>query len=341
LVVRVNEVEWHETDSLAGLSPNDRNFVTKTDDDAKTTVIFGNGRNGARPPTGANNIAAVYRNGIGQPGNAKAEQINQLTTRPLGVKEVINPLFATGGADREDRDQARENAPLGILTLDRLVSVQDYADFTRTFAGIGKASATRLSDGAHEVVYVTIAGANDIPIDKNSDLYRNLTQALHSLGDPHLPIAVELREMLSLVISAKVRVLPDYAWEFVEPKVRAALLDVFSFARRDLAQDVTRSEVISVIQRVRGVAYVDLDLLVAISESEVEAEITRTTLNAGKGDDSKSFYEKLGAGVEHRVTVRSATSDPKAEFSKRLSPSQIAVLSPVLPETLVLTEVPG
>jgi hypothetical protein len=341
LVVRVNEVEWHETDSLAGLSPNDRSFVTKTDDDVNITVIFGNGRNGARPPTGANNITAVYRNGIGQPGNAKAEQINQLTTRPLGVKEVINPLPATGGADREDRDQARENAPLGILTLDRLVSVQDYADFTRTFAGIGKASATKLSDGAHEVVYVTIAGANDIPIDKNSDLYRNLTQALHSLGDPHLPIAVELREMLSLVISAKVRVLPDYAWEFVEPKVRAALLDVFSFARRDLAQDVTRSEVISVIQRVRGVAYVDLDLLVAISESEVEAEITRTTLNAGKGDDSKSFYEKLGAGVEHRITVRSATSDPKAEFSKRLSPSQIAVLSPVLPETLVLTEVPG
>ena len=339
--MRVNEVEWHETDSLAGLAPNDRQFVTKTDDDAKTTIVFGNGRNGARPPTGASNITAVYRNGIGQPGNAKTGQINQLTTRPLGVKEVINPLPATGGADREDRDQARENAPLGILALDRLVSVRDYADFTRTFAGIGKASAKKLSDGAREVVYVTIAGANDIPIDKNSDLYRNLTQALHSLGDPHLPIAVEVREMLSLVISASVRVLPDYAWEFVEPKVRAALVDAFSFARRDLAQDVTKSEVISVIQAVRGVAYVDLDLLAAISESEVEAEITRTTLTPGKGDDAKSFYERLGTGVEHRIAVGSGRSDPKAEFFKRLSPAQIAILSSVLPETLVLTEVPG
>jgi predicted phage baseplate assembly protein len=338
LVVRVNEVEWHETDSLAGLAPNDRKFVTKTDDDAKTTVVFGNGRNGARPPTGANNITAVYRNGIGQPGNAKAEQINQLTTRPLGVKEVLNPLPATGGADREDRDQTRENAPLGILALDRLVSVQDYADFTRTFAGIGKASAKKLSDGAREVVYVTIAGANDIPIDKNSDLYTNLTSALHSLGDPHLPIMVELREMLSLVISAQVSVLPDYAWEFVEPKVRSALLDAFSFARRDLGQDVTRSEVISVIQAVRGVAYVDLDLLATISQSEAEAELTRTTTDGGQGDDSQSLVSTL-ADVGRRVIVEAARAHPEAKnYSDRLTSAQIAVLSPALPETLVLME---
>ena len=283
LVVRVNEVEWHETDTLADLAADDRKFITRTDDESKTKVIFGNGREGARPPTGRENITAVYRNGIGQPGNVKAGQINQLTTRPPGVKEVINPLPATGGADREGRDQARKSAPLGILSLDRLVSLQDYADFTRTFAGISKASAITLSDGAREIVYVTIAGADDIPIDRNPDLYQNLLRALRSLGDPHLPVQVELREMLSLVMSANVRVLPDYAWEFVEPKIRAALLDAFSFEQRELARDVTKSEVISVMQGVDGVAYVDLDLLAAISESDVEAELQRTTLDAGKG----------------------------------------------------------
>jgi len=342
LVLRVNEVEWHETDTLAGLSPDDRRFITKTDDESKTTVIFGNGRHGARPPTGRENIAADYRNGIGQPGNVKAGQISQLGTRPLGVKEVINPLPSTGGADREGRDQIRKNAPVGVLALDRLVSVQDYADFTRTFAGIGKASAIKLSDGAREVVHVTIAGANDIPIDPVDDLYKNLVRALRELGDPHLPIEVELREMLSLIISANVRVLPDYAWEFVEPKIRAALLDVFSFERRDLAQDVTISEVISVIQRVRGVAYVDLDLLAAVSESAVEAELIRTTINAGKkttDGDLPSFYQSL-VSVKHRVVVEPARANFKAKkFSERIAPAQIAVLSPALPDTLVLTEV--
>jgi hypothetical protein len=342
LVLRVNEVEWHETDTLAGLSPDDRKFITKTDDEAKTTVVFGNGREGARPPTGRENITAVYRNGIGQPGNVKAGQINQLTTRPLGVKEVINPLPATGGADREGRDQARKNAPLGVLALDRLVSVQDYADFTRTFAGIGKANAVKLSDGAREVIHVTIAGANDIPIDPISDLYKNLVYALRSLGDPHLPIEVVLREMLSLIISANVGMLPDYAWEFVEPKVRAALLDAFSFERRELAQDVTKSEVIFVIQRVRGVAFVDLDLLAAVSESAVEAELIRTTINAGKkptDGDLPSFSQSL-VSVKHRVIVEPARANLQAmKFSERIAPAQIAVLLPALPETLLLTEV--
>ena len=44
-------------------------------------------------------------------GNVKAEQISLLSTRPLGVKEVINPLPASGGADRETpRPGAQERA---------------------------------------------------------------------------------------------------------------------------------------------------------------------------------------------------------------------------------------
>ncbi|PYI93753.1 MAG: putative baseplate assembly protein [Verrucomicrobia bacterium] len=342
LVLRVNEIEWHEADTLAGSSPEDRKFITKTDDESKTTVVFGNGWQGARPPTGRENITAVYRNGIGEPGNVKAGQINQLTTRPLGVKEVVNPLPATGGANREGRDQIRKNAPLGVLALDRVVSGQDYADFTRTFAGIGKASAVKLSDGAREVVHVTIAGANDIPIDPISDLYHNLGRALRELGDPHVAIEVRLREMLTLIISANVGVLPDYAWEFVEPKVRAALLDMFSFERRDLAQDVTKSEVISTIQRVPGVAFVDLELLAASSESDMEAELLKTTVNAGKGPSTvKSFSESL-TSVKCRVVVEPArVNKAPTKFSDRIAPAQIAVLSPALPETLVLTEVTG
>ena len=165
LAVRVNDVEWHEVDSLAGLAANARKFITRTDDEAKTTVVFGNGEHGARLPTGPENVKAVYRNGIGKPGNVKAGQISLLNTRPLGVKEVINPIRASGGADKEARDQARKNAPLAVMALDRLVSTPDYADFSRTFGGIGKAAAARLGNGRQQLVHVTIAGVDDIPID--------------------------------------------------------------------------------------------------------------------------------------------------------------------------------
>ncbi len=273
LKVYVNDVEWHETDTLAGLGPKDRNFVTKTDDAAKTAVIFGNGKEGSRLPTGRENIKAVYRNGIGRGGNVLAEQISILMTRPLGVKEVINPLRASGGADKESRDQARENAPLAVMALDRLVSVQDYADFTRTFAGIGKAHARRLSDGQRELLHLTIAGADDIPIDPVSDLYRNLLLALRQFGDPGLAIRVDLRELKVLTLSAKVRLAPDYLWEPVATAIRATLLDVFGFQRRALGQPALLSEVISVIQNIDGVAYVDVDAFGGIPEQTADDSV--------------------------------------------------------------------
>ncbi len=335
LEVFVNDVRWHEAKHFPGLEPNDRNYVIRIDDDGKTSVVFGDGQKGARLPTGLENIQTKYRSGIGKAGNVAAEQISLLASRPLGVKEVINPLPATGGADRESRDLARKNAPKAIKALDRLVSVQDYADFTQAFAGIGKASAVELSNGQRELVHVTIAGADDIPIEKSSDLYRNLVKALRNLGDPYYPLEVDMRELKLLVVEAKVHLLADYIWESVEPKIRAAMLEAFGFNNRELGQDVLSAEVLSVIQRIEGVAYVDLDKLGALGKEELASpnlvgevkEVTPTT---------------------HRIPVEMACfktpEEPAAEgeppVAPTLTPAQLAILSPEVPDTLILSEVP-
>lgn len=329
LEVRVNDIRWHETETLATLGADDRRFITQTDDQGKTTVIFGNGRQGARPPSGIENIKAVYRTGIGKSGNVKAEQISLLATRPLGVKSVINPLSATGGADAESRDQARRNVPLALMALDRLVSVQDYADFARTFAGIGKASATRLSDGKRQLVHLTIAGADDIPIDQNSDLYRNFLQALRQFGDLNQPIQVELRELLLLVIEARVQILPDYLWESVATQIRAALLETFSFDRRQLGQPAYLSEVIRTIQQVPGVDYVDVDSFGAIPEKDpknrgilLPSEIVKR-LDQLKNSEPSPFISANLAGKQ----------------DGSIHPAQLAYLTPAVPDTLILNRI--
>jgi hypothetical protein len=324
LVVRVNDIKWYEADSLSGLEAADRVFTTQTDDEEKMTVIFGDGRYGARLPTGIENVKAVYRNGIGKMGNVTAGQISLLVTRPLGVKGVTNPLPASGGADRDSRDQARRNAPIAVTALDRLVSVADYADFARTFAGIGKASAVRLADGRRQVVHLTIAGAGDIPIDKNSDLYRNLSQAVLQFGDPYQPVQIDIYRRKLLILSGKVRVLPDYLWEAVAPQIRASLLDTFSFDRRHLGQDVVLSEVISVIQAVRGVAYVDVDILGAIAGDASLAELTNLA-------NTLTLRPRIVANMAHIVPQ---ATDP----DEHIQPAELIYLSPDVPDTLILTE---
>lgn len=320
LEVRVNDVEWHEVDSLAGLAANERKFITRTDDEAKTTVVFGNGVHGARLPTGPENVKAVYRNGIGKPGNVKARQISLLNTRPLGVKEVINPIRASGGADKEGRDQARKNAPLAVMALDRLVSTPDYADFSRTFGGVGKAAAARLSNGRQQLVHVTIAGVDDIPIDETSDLYRNLYDALHRYGDPYLPIQLALRERLALVVSANIRVDPDYQWETLEPKVRRAVLDAFSFDNVDLAQDLLLADAIKVMQAVPGVVYVDVDVFDTISETDLLAGFTASAASV--------------LGLRDRIVI-----EPARFEQGQLLPAQLSYLSSEVPDTLILQEI--
>lgn len=349
LQLRVNDILWRETDSLAGLKPTDRLYLTKTDDNGMTTVLFGNGESGARLPTGIENVRAAYRNGIGKAGNVKAEQISQLATRPLGLKGVINPLPATGGADRENRDQARNNAPLAVMSLDRLVSVQDYADFARTFAGIGKASAVRLSDGNRQVIHVTIAGSKDIPIDEKSDLYRNLLQALHDFGDPYQPIQLAVRKLILLIIAAKVRVLPDYQWESVEPQIRAALLDAFGFERQELGQSVWLSKAVTIIQQVQGVAYVDVDLFNNVSEEAIRTTSStkekRKLLIDGAEIETEFNQDKNNLAIKldqlptepplSSVNARLAKIDPK---NRVIIPAQLAIFSPNVADTLILTE---
>jgi predicted phage baseplate assembly protein len=324
LEVRVNDVRWPEADALAWLDAYERGYQTRTNDEAKTSVIFGDGEHGARLPTGPENVKAVYRSGIGKPGNVAAEQISLLATKPLGVKSVINPLQASSGADREDRDQARRNAPLAVMSLDRLVSVQDYADFARTFAGVGKASAIRLTDGRRERVHVTIAGADDIPIDPSADLFLNLRQALHKYGDPFQEIQLATRELKLLIIAARVRLLSDYLWETVEPQIRTSLLDTFSFSRRELGQDVVSSQVIQTIQGVPGVAYVDLDVLDAVAEN---SDLT----------DLENLAETLG--LNHRIRAEMARLDPDImSIPRPIFPAQLAYLSPEITDTLILSE---
>ena len=325
LTVRVNEVEWKEADNLFVLGPTDREYITDTGDTGVTTVITGNGEHGLRVPTGTANVKAVYRSGTGQAGNVQAQQISQLATQPLGAKSVINPLAATGGADGDTRDQARRNVPIGTLALDRLVSVSDYADFARKFAGIGKASSGRLSDGRKTLVHLTIAGKDDIAIDPTTDLYQALQQALLSAGDPHQPIQIALRRLKVLVVSAGVKIQPEYKWETVAANLRATLLALYGFDNRDLGQSAFLSEAVSAVQAIAGVQYVDMRTFDSVGESVTAQQLAGLAATLGL---NSLVYSEL-AHVDPTAT------DP----SKRILPSELVILTPDIPDTLILREI--
>jgi len=261
LEVRVNDLLWHETSTLYGEAAKDHVYIARCDDDGNTTVQFGDGVTGARLPSGQNNIRAKYRKGIGLEGLVKAGQLSMLLSRPLGVKGVANPLDASGAQDPERLDDARANAPLKVLTLERVVSLVDYENFARAFGGIAKALATWTWDGRSRGVMVTVAGPNGAAVEPGSATFDNLLAAMRAAGDPFVELRVKTFRPAYFRFAGNVKVDGDFESEKVLAAVERALRESFSFAARGFGQPVMLSEMIAVIQAVPGVIAVDVDKL--------------------------------------------------------------------------------
>lgn len=285
LQLRVDNLRWDEAASLYGLDAHDQGYIIRVDDSANATLLFGDGEKGARLPTGQNNITATYRSGIGLEGQVDAGSLTLLPSKPFGVRSVINPLPASGAGDPEKMDDARRNAPLTVRTLDRIVSREDYEDFAAAFAGIGKAQAVDLWNGEQHLVHVTIGGEDGKPVGAGP-FRDNFLAALNQARDPSQRVRVDTFDLLYFDLSAKVAVDTRYLAADVFASVKTALAQTFSFAQRIFGKPVTAAEVITTIQNVAGVIYVDLDALNLTSDGvpTLKQILLANTAHVGNGE---------------------------------------------------------
>ena len=253
LEVRVNNILWTPVPDFLDSGPGERVYVTRVDDEGHTIITFGDGVTGARLPTGIDNVRARYRKGLGLAGRVVAHQLNQPMTRPLGLSGVDNPLPSEGGADPQSADSVRLNVPLTVRTLDRTVSLLDYQDYARAYAGVAKALAVPLWDAGGELVFVTVAGAAGAPIADPSIIRTALVGSVHAAGDPYSRFAIGNFIPVFFHLAAAVKVDPAYLSTGVLPRVEAALRTDFSFDSRDFAQPVSASEILATIHGVAGV----------------------------------------------------------------------------------------
>jgi predicted phage baseplate assembly protein len=313
LELRVDDVLWPLRYTPVGLGPDDRGYLLRLAEDQTASVVGLDGSRGRRFPSGSENVRARYRVGIGRPGNVDANTITLLATKPLGVVAVTNPVPATGGADPESGDDIRRNVAVPLRALDRLVSVPDYADFARAFAGIGKASADRLVVRGREEIVVTVAGVDDAPIADDSALRRNLLAALRTFGDPLIGVRVLVRERLVMRLALTVTIYADRDWAVVSAQLRAGLAAAFSFDGRELGRSVAGSEVLVAAHRVPGVRRCVISGLT--TEPPPPPPPTAPPVHPGP-----------------RLVVLPARADADGPH-----PAQLAYLAPELPEYLVLT----
>jgi predicted phage baseplate assembly protein len=256
LQILVDGERWSEVPSLHVAAPVDHVYIVRIDGSNRVTVTFGDGVTGARLPTGAGNVTAIYRVGTGLAGVLGAGRLTLPMTRPLGLRSVTNPLPTGLAADPDPLHLLRRNAPNAALALDRVVSLTDYADFARGIAGIAKASATWRLVNEEQVIELTVDGDAGQRVDKAA---RDALQtALAATGDPHQRVVITNADRVGFDVSATLFVQPDRPPGTVKATATAALLAAFGFDARDLGEQVTASEVMAAVQAVPGVVAVTL-----------------------------------------------------------------------------------
>lgn len=259
LTLLVNGVRWREVPTLYGASPNDEVYVTRVGDDAVTTVQFGDGKTGARLPSGRQNVVATYRQGLGVAGRVGAGKITTLLDRPTGVKSVANLVAADGGADPEAMDKARDAAPGTVRTFGRAVSLRDFEDTALMAGEVAKATATWVWSGERRAIHLTVAAQGGAIF--SAEGLKRLAATLLSERDPNHKLLIDNYTAVAVLIDASIIVDDRYPTADVLTAARAALLHDLAFDQRRFAQPVYLSDVFAVLQRVQGVVAVDVNSL--------------------------------------------------------------------------------
>jgi len=270
LTVMVNQVRWNEQATLLESSPTAQDFTTAEDDSGQTTITFGDGINGARPPTGKNNIHARYRKGLGTSGNLAAGGIQQLIDSLPGLQRVTNPEASLGGTDRESISQIRVNAPASLRTFGRAVSVADYAGLALSYPGVAKASASWILRDAltlqalpQPYVQLTIATANQTSLAAQIPFARQLRSFLDKRRDPNVSLRLLDFTPVYIDVAARVDVKDNYPRQATLAAALAALnpglnpdgtAGYFAFERLEFGQGIHLSTVYAVLQNVPGVS---------------------------------------------------------------------------------------
>jgi hypothetical protein len=258
LEVLVNDVRWTEVPSLFGRRPVDQVYTARLADDGTVTVQFGDGRSGGRLLSGRGNIVANYREGAGLHGRVAATALRSPLDLPVGLKSVTNPAEATGGADPESIEQARENAPTTVRTFGRAVSMRDFEDLVRTSGEVAKALATWVWNREARAVHLTIA-AQEGQLFTPADLTR-IHASLTSQRDPNHALFLDNYVQVPVVVTATVHVKANYVASKVENASRTALLAALSFDSLRFGQPLDLSQIYAVLHQVDGVSFVDIDV---------------------------------------------------------------------------------
>jgi hypothetical protein len=195
---------------------------------------------------------------------------NVLTPTP-GLKGMRNPLPPTGGALADSPTRLRQLGPSSVLTLDRVVSIDDFAVVAETAGGVTQAVSSFAFDPVSQRPVATIWVAGD------SGAAASATAALAGAGAAMRNVRVLTATPVTVTLSVNYLRDSRYADATVQAALITALVDpdtgLLGANVLGIGQVVYDSQITAACLAVAGVAAVQSILFAPESTSRFAPEI--------------------------------------------------------------------
>ena len=239
LSIAVDGVYWTEVATFYDQPSDARVFVVSRSTDGKSGVRFGDGLNGARLPTGSA-VLATYRYGAGA-ASPPVGRLTTILTPQQNLTSISNPVAVWGGADAQQPEDVRRNAPASVLTFGRAISADDYETVAALAPGVDRARAYWTWDAVHQRSLVKVYVGDD------AGAAASARSALAGAEDPNRPVVVAQAMPLELTLACTLAVAPNRVAGDVVAAATAALADpetgLFAPARMEIGEPLYSSEV--------------------------------------------------------------------------------------------------
>jgi hypothetical protein len=266
--------QWTQVQNLTDYGPTSPVFSVTTDSNDFATIVFGDGISGVIPPK-SYPIKADYVVGDGSLGNIATNQVFNLYKIPAtsassvaAINQLLTITNATqglGGADPESNDSIRRNAPKALTTLNRAVTLKDYANLALTVNGVGKANADAQLSASVNVYLAPQRNTYDTDLypgfdNANTTVQTELTSLITSVQN-FLVNKIQIGTTVTVLpvtyvpisLSISYTILPTYTDARVRANILDALLSRFSYNQMLFADTIYPEDVEYRLRSVEGV----------------------------------------------------------------------------------------
>ena len=286
--LRVDDRTWQQVSSLRDSGPADPHYTVRMTEQGYLNIGFGDGENGRRLPSGINNIRVAYRVGSGLAGNVPPHGLQKPVKPHKLLAAVDQPVAATGGNDMEGTASLRSNAPASLLTLERAVSLNDFANLAVSQSSVWQArafdQATMLGRQVNIRVVIIPAGGATLDKDYNAIVPKTFldkqVEFLTAHSQPGIQVSVFAFQPLLVSATVKIRMkFEEYDPDTVKQMVYNAVLQALSLKHRKLGQPLYRSELYNIVESVTGVENSDCRLQLVAGMEDRAQRVNTQSLN--------------------------------------------------------------